>query len=80
MIYPLQQGPMAATGAFDPIETIVVLLVTMLGAYAARQSWLQYQAQDFRFRWVVAGGLGVSLAVLGAVSLLLNLAAVLGLL
>ena len=80
MIYPLQQAPIAATGTFDPIETILVLLVTVLAAYAARQSWLQYQAQDSRLRWVVAGGLGVTLAILGVVSLLLELAVVFDLL
>lgn len=79
MIYPLQQGPIAATGTFGPIETILVLIVTVLGAYAARQSWLQYQTQDSRLRWVVAGGLGICLAILGVVSLLLELAVVLGL-
>jgi hypothetical protein len=79
MLYPLQQTSVDTTGAFDPIGTAVVLLVTVLGAYAARQSWQQYQ-QDVRLRWVIAGGLGVSLAVLGTVSLLLDLAAVLGLL
>jgi hypothetical protein len=77
---PLLQGSTDGTRAVDPIGTAIVLLLVVLGAYAARQSWQQYRTGDPRLRWVVAAGLGVSIAVLGTVSLLLDLAAVLGLL
>lgn len=80
MILPLQQQPVGAPGDVDPLGTAVVLLVTVLGAYAARQSWRQYRAGDTRLRWVVAGGLGTSIAVLGTLSLLLTLAGALGVL
>jgi hypothetical protein len=78
MVIPLQQQPIGATEVFDLLWTAVVLLVTVLGAYAARQSWLQFQAGDTRLRWMVTAGIGTSLAILGTLSLLRTLAAALG--
>lgn len=79
--YPLQQQTVEATGEFDPIGTIVGLVILLLGAYGARMGWRHYQTGTGvrAYGWLALGAMGAFIAAVMAVSFLLNIAAALGL-
>lgn len=69
-----------ATGEFDPIGTIVLLVLIALLGYAAYWSWGQADTRTGIKMWVFRGIAGITggLAFLAIVSFLLNLAAAIG--
>ena len=79
--YPLQQQTVDATGEFDPVGTLVVFVILLLSVYGVRVGWLHYQAQTGvrAYAWLVLVIIGAFIATIMAISLLLNIAAALGL-
>lgn len=77
-MFVLQQS-VEATGTFDPVGTVVALLILVLGAWAARAGWRRYQAGagTRSYGWLALAGIAGFVAVITAVSFLLNIAAAL---
>lgn len=78
--YPLQQS-VEASREFDPVGTLVVLVIMILSAYAARAGWRRYRggAGVRAYGWLVVAAIGGLVAVLTAVSFLVNIGAAFGL-
>lgn len=76
----LQTVTEEATGEFDPIGTIVVLILIVLFAYAAYWAWVRADTRTGIKMWGYRGVAGITggLAILFVISLLLNLAAAIG--
>lgn len=70
-----------ASGEFDPIGTAIVLVLIVLFAYAAYWAWTRADTRTGIKMWGYRGAAGISgfLAFLMVISLLLNLAAAVGL-
>ena len=80
LISPLFQVLEEATGEFDPIGTLIVLILLATFAYGAYWTWNRAGTTESRYvwGWRIAAILLWGLAVLIVVSLVLNLLAALG--
>lgn len=76
----LLQESVEATGEFDPIGTLVVIVLIAVFAYAAKRGWARGKRVDGVTSWgwrLAAVGAGV-IALLGVVAFVMNLLAAVG--
>lgn len=78
--YPVLQVSEEATGEFDPVGTLVTLILLVLFAYGARWMWQRSEGTDgTRNRgWQVGALLLAGLAIIVLAAFAMNLMAALG--
>lgn len=80
MIPVLLQTLDEATGEFDPLGTLFVLVLTVLFAFGVRGGWRRYRSRDGtrRFGWLAGAGVCALFFVVFVAALAVNLAAAVG--